>query len=227
MNFDHKNSLVSSNDLSELEINSDISDDSISQESSNLQLRFHQELLEEAICHKKNLKNVSDINNDNGPNYTTSSNESTQSNDINNTNISNDSEYINDISISCEENNDCLTELRQVNTRNDTCPICLESEGIINDLCTCSSYYHKECWEKWVQNNNTCPTCRKKYNESPIYGPIPNISISINNNIGPRRASNILIVNSGRNNVTEWYLTFFSYLTVAWLLYFFVVLWGN
>ena len=42
------------------------------------------------------------------------------------------------------------------------CSICLDN--IDNNLkqTQCNHYFHKECLNKWLNNNNTCPNCREE-----------------------------------------------------------------
>ncbi len=44
----------------------------------------------------------------------------------------------------------------------NNCPICLEIVNENNELCSCGTSYHEECFIKWVVNQKTCPTCRKE-----------------------------------------------------------------
>jgi hypothetical protein len=56
-----------------------------------------------------------------------------------------------------------LTKKRK-SPNNETCAICLNSinnhqrflENII-----CSHFFHKTCIDRWLQENDTCPVCRK------------------------------------------------------------------
>lgn len=56
-----------------------------------------------------------------------------------------------------------MLELTQNN-----CVICLENEKPDNPLknkasyfnCSCSIYFHKDCWETFINNQNKCPYCR-------------------------------------------------------------------
>ena len=168
----------------------------------------------------------------NQSNRSTNSNESTDNRDSN--------KSANEIVISCEEENDYLLALRlsnKINPINNMCAICLGEEEITNEVCTCGAYYHEECWEKWVSENKTCPTCRKRYNSYPIYGhgPVTNVNISINN-IGPRRASRSTSASSTTITIQTDIVTFiklhlklFLYFVVVVLiiLYFFVFLPGK
>ena len=66
-----------------------------------------------------------------------------------------------------------MLELTQNN-----CVICLENEKPDNPLknkasyfnCSCSIYFHKDCWETFINNQNKCPYCRII---APIPVPIP------------------------------------------------------
>jgi hypothetical protein len=42
----------------------------------------------------------------------------------------------------------------------EECPICLETcQEVFKSSC-CNKIFHKECYEKCLNINNTCPTCR-------------------------------------------------------------------
>jgi hypothetical protein len=47
----------------------------------------------------------------------------------------------------------------------DECPICLdpcdEEQGIVTQCC--KKYFHETCFDKCIQLNGRCPTCRKAY----------------------------------------------------------------
>jgi NACalpha-BTF3-like transcription factor len=48
----------------------------------------------------------------------------------------------------------------------EVCSICFESlEDDKIHTTKCSHSYHKECLEKWLNRNNTCPICRTKIKE--------------------------------------------------------------
>jgi hypothetical protein len=55
-------------------------------------------------------------------------------------------------------NNDSTTE----NEDNISCSICLDNFEIGSIICElkCKHYYHKECIDEWLNENNTCPNCR-------------------------------------------------------------------
>jgi len=49
---------------------------------------------------------------------------------------------------------------------NSSCSICLDyymDNDKIRVLSKCKHIYHKNCIDKWVQKNNTCPICRTSY----------------------------------------------------------------
>ena len=51
------------------------------------------------------------------------------------------------------------------NTDNEddvNCSICLDNFEIGSMICElkCKHYYHKECIDEWLNENNTCPNCR-------------------------------------------------------------------
>ena len=56
----------------------------------------------------------------------------------------------------------------------NNCVICLENENPLNPLnnkasyfnCSCSIYFHKDCWETFINSQNKCPYCR-------IIAPVP------------------------------------------------------
>ena len=67
----------------------------------------------------------------------------------------------------------------------NNCVICLENENTVNPLnnkasyfnCSCSIYFHKHCWEIFINNQNKCPYCR-------IIAPMPlEIAAQAPNNI--------------------------------------------
>lgn len=43
------------------------------------------------------------------------------------------------------------------------CSICLENIhfGDLIKCCNCSHCFHKDCIERWLQDNKTCPLCRR------------------------------------------------------------------
>lgn len=45
------------------------------------------------------------------------------------------------------------------------CVICCDPlEGEIIYTCDqCKKFCHQKCWDKWMQQSNTCPWCRKIY----------------------------------------------------------------
>lgn len=47
---------------------------------------------------------------------------------------------------------------------NESCTICTEKYSLNEDvlLLSCNHAYHKDCIEKWFQEQNMCPICRKK-----------------------------------------------------------------
>ena len=55
-------------------------------------------------------------------------------------------------------NNDFTTE----NEDDVNCSICLDNFEIGSMICElkCKHYYHKECIDEWLNENNTCPNCR-------------------------------------------------------------------
>lgn len=50
---------------------------------------------------------------------------------------------------------------------NESCVICTEKFSINEDvlLLSCNHAYHKDCIQKWFQEQNMCPICRKKVSE--------------------------------------------------------------
>lgn len=50
------------------------------------------------------------------------------------------------------------------------CPICFEKINnhfiILN--CQCHNSYHSKCITKWLNKKNTCPTCRKRWQNNPF-----------------------------------------------------------
>tara|TARA_Y100000589_G_C27009495_1_gene570231 strand:+ start:594 stop:926 length:333 start_codon:yes stop_codon:yes gene_type:complete len=47
----------------------------------------------------------------------------------------------------------------------DKCSICQEdiipkSKNSLNSAC-CDKIFHCECWDKWIEQNSSCPLCRK------------------------------------------------------------------
>lgn len=54
--------------------------------------------------------------------------------------------------------------INKVKNSNEMCPIChcdYES-GDTTSVLHCSHFFHKNCLEKWSENGDTCPMCRKK-----------------------------------------------------------------
>ena len=41
------------------------------------------------------------------------------------------------------------------------CIICLETENLRTDLCSCGASYHEKCWNEWLKKDSSCPSCRK------------------------------------------------------------------
>jgi NACalpha-BTF3-like transcription factor len=59
----------------------------------------------------------------------------------------------------------------------EVCLICSESLGNCKIHTTkCSHSYHKECLDKWLISNNTCPICRTKIEEIDTNGTIMGVS---------------------------------------------------
>lgn len=50
---------------------------------------------------------------------------------------------------------------------NESCTICTEKYSLNEDvlLLSCNHAYHKDCIQKWFQEQNMCPICRKKVSE--------------------------------------------------------------
>lgn len=50
-----------------------------------------------------------------------------------------------------------------------TCLICKDEveNGFTITHCGCNVIYHSKCYEKWINNNRSCPTCRHIYNKKP------------------------------------------------------------
>ena len=42
-----------------------------------------------------------------------------------------------------------------------TCIICLEDVYMNKKTLQCGHSFHKRCIKKWIEQNNTCPTCRQ------------------------------------------------------------------
>lgn len=59
------------------------------------------------------------------------------------------------------------------------CPICCEKIGnkFVILSCQCHNLYHTICIDKWIQIDNSCPTCRQKWTPHPFS------SIKLNNKI--------------------------------------------
>ena len=66
----------------------------------------------------------------------------------------------------------------------NNCVICLENENPVNPLnnkasyfnCSCSIYFHKDCWETFINSQNKCPYCRII---APAPVPSPNNILSL------------------------------------------------
>lgn len=62
----------------------------------------------------------------------------------------------------------------------NNCVICLENEKPLNPLnkkasyfnCSCSIYFHKDCWKTFINNDNKCPYCRVMA-PVPALAPVP------------------------------------------------------
>ena len=50
------------------------------------------------------------------------------------------------------------------NKTNQECNICLQpiTKNFATLNCNCKVNYHKECLDNWLQENPSCPNCRKK-----------------------------------------------------------------
>ena len=59
------------------------------------------------------------------------------------------------------------------------CPICCEKIG--NNFfilsCQCRNLYHKNCINKWLKINNSCPTCRQKWLPNPFINIVKNTEL--------------------------------------------------
>ena len=70
-----------------------------------------------------------------------------------------------------------IEELSKTNLTDPECIICLEKmydeTNILNDtklyLLECNHIYHNNCIIKWINKNNTCPTCRKMIKNDDDY----------------------------------------------------------
>ena len=59
------------------------------------------------------------------------------------------------------------------------CPICLNRCD--KEFClVCGHYYHKDCLQRWLRQQNTCPICRQPSQYIIQFHPIPNISHPLN-----------------------------------------------
>lgn len=50
-----------------------------------------------------------------------------------------------------------------MNNENDTCAICRQvynNDDIVRKINICGHFFHSECIEQWLRNNNNCPVCR-------------------------------------------------------------------
>ena len=49
-------------------------------------------------------------------------------------------------------------------TKEDTCPICLETTKLGEEVCTlkCTHTFHNQCISRWVMRKSTCPYCRQE-----------------------------------------------------------------
>jgi hypothetical protein len=56
----------------------------------------------------------------------------------------------------CEDPGD-----NQIQNQQQTCPICLESYSLIKQLTFNCKHSFCPCVNNWIQNNDTCPYCRK------------------------------------------------------------------
>jgi len=62
----------------------------------------------------------------------------------------------------------------------NNCVICLENENSVNPLnnkasyfnCSCCIYFHKDCWEIFINTQNKCPYCRI-IAPAPALAPVP------------------------------------------------------
>ena len=50
----------------------------------------------------------------------------------------------------------------------DQCNICLldisdRDSDLQYSLCKCNGIFHQSCWNKWIQQNKHCPTCRRPH----------------------------------------------------------------
>lgn len=56
------------------------------------------------------------------------------------------------------------------------CPICCEKieNNFIILSCQCRNLYHTHCINKWIEIDNSCPTCRYKWINNPFASFIKN-----------------------------------------------------
>ena len=45
-------------------------------------------------------------------------------------------------------------------TPTPVCSVCLDESGLSKTL-SCGHSFHEDCIDKWLEDNNTCPNCRK------------------------------------------------------------------
>lgn len=59
------------------------------------------------------------------------------------------------------------------------CPICCEKIGnkFVILSCQCHDLYHTICIDKWIQIDNSCPTCRQKWLPNPFINIIENTEL--------------------------------------------------
>mmetsp|Transcript_12298 Transcript_12298/g.18633 ORF Transcript_12298/g.18633 Transcript_12298/m.18633 type:complete len:237 (+) Transcript_12298:70-780(+) len=72
-------------------------------------------------------------------------------------------------SIPAVQYDDITKNSEQYRSLDLSCPVCMDdyaSDDKINVL-PCGHYFHGACCEGWLQDNNSCPMCKKKITQSP------------------------------------------------------------
>jgi hypothetical protein len=84
------------------------------------------------------------------------------------------------------EPGECFICYESCNSFNES-PVEMNDVNLIIRTCECKGKIHYRCFFSWLQNNMSCPVCRKPLHLSPTLE-------NINQNLGPNRLSHVVIL---------------------------------
>lgn len=66
-----------------------------------------------------------------------------------------------------DEERTILKNYKNYIPKNEECSICQDKYGFLDEICElpCGHKFHKDCVDKWLENNTTCPMCRHNIRE--------------------------------------------------------------